>query len=181
VGLVWQTHCVPTLPHGKIICVSDQSGRTGDQSGRTGTNVEVTSYLTVDEVKDKVMQTYSLSDVRHVLEQIPQFYKFTSLVFTNLDQKNAIKDDYILMGNQLKSIRDQFFSTSQDSMSKTDYDQISNTIEQLEAFQKLIQKGIQDRIYKMKDQGSRIKGMEIIGLGENDSLTKKSKNCFALF
>ena len=57
-----------------------------------------------------------------------------------LDQRNAIQDDGILMENQLQSIKEQLtqlHTTSPDSMSKTDFDQVSHTMEQLEAFQKL--------------------------------------------
>ena len=81
-----------------------------------------------------------------------------------------MKDDYILMENQLQKIKHEFKTTSPKSMSENDFDQISHTIEQLEAFQKLIQKEIQDRIYKMKDQGSHIKEIQINGMGENSSL-----------
>jgi len=62
---------------GRIICVSDESGRMG-------ANIEGTSYLTTQEVKAKAIETYSESDVRHILEKIPQFYNFKSTVFTNL-------------------------------------------------------------------------------------------------
>ena len=90
------------------------------------------------------------------------------------DQRNAIKDDYISMKNQLQSIKDQLRSPPE-SMSETDLDEVSHTIEQLEAFQKLIQKGIQDRIFKMKRQESHIKGIEMIGIRENGPLNKKAK------
>jgi len=80
------------------------------------------------------------------------------------------------MGNQLQSIKHQLRSTSPDSMSKTDFDQVSHTIEKLEAFQKIIQKGIQDRIYKIKGQeGSRIKGIEMIWIDENASFDEGGK------
>jgi len=61
----------------KIICVSDESGRTG-------ANIEGTSYLMADQVKAQVIETYSESDVRHFMEEIPWFYKFKSTIFTNL-------------------------------------------------------------------------------------------------
>ena len=51
-------------------------------------------------------------------------------------------------------------------MIPTDFDQVSKTIEKLEPFHKLIQKGIQDRIYKMENQGSRITNIEILGIGD---------------
>jgi len=92
-----------------------------------------------------------------------------------LDQRNAMKYDYTLMKNQLQSIKDQFHSTSE-YMKRTDFDRISKTIEQVEAFQKLIQKGTQDRIHKMKQNGSHIKDIEILGIGEKySSLKKKAK------
>ena len=62
---------------GRIICVSDESGRAG-------ANIEGTSYLTTQEVKAKAIETYSESDVRHVVEEIPQLYNFKSTVFTNV-------------------------------------------------------------------------------------------------
>ena len=89
-----------------------------------------------------------------------------------LDQKNAIKDDYILMENQLQSIKEQFHS-SQENMSGSDFDKVSHTIEELEAFLKLIQMEIQNRIYKMKRQGSHIKAIEMNGIGKKGSLNKK--------
>jgi len=80
------------------------------------------------------------------------------------------------MGNQLQSIKHESRSTSPDSMSQTDFDQVSHTIEKLEAFQKLIQKGMQDRIYKLEGQeGSRIKEIEMIWIGENGSLDEGGK------
>ena len=51
-------------------------------------------------------------------------------------------------------------------MIPTDFDQVSKTIEKLEPFHKLIQKGIQDRIYKMENQGSRIKDIELLEIGD---------------
>ena len=85
-----------------------------------------------------------------------------------------MKDDYISMKNQLQRIKDQIKSTAE-SMSKTDLNQVSKTIEKLEAFQGIIRNGIQDRIFKMKDQGSRITGIEFNWIGESDSLKKKEK------
>ena len=61
---------------GKIICVSDESGRME-------ANIEHTSYLRTDEVKAKAIETYSESDVRHIVEEIPQLYNFKSTVFTD--------------------------------------------------------------------------------------------------
>ena len=40
--------------------------------------------LTADELKTKAIETYSESDVRHVVEEIPQLYNFKSTVFTNV-------------------------------------------------------------------------------------------------
>ncbi|KNZ58337.1 hypothetical protein VP01_1949g1 [Puccinia sorghi] len=151
----------------KIICVSDQSGRTG-------VKVEQALYLTADEVKAKVIETYSELDLRHFLEEIPQFYKYKSTVFPDLDQRNAMKDDYILMNNQLQSIRNQFHLDSPKSMGQTYFSKVAHAIEQLKAFQILIQKGTQDRIYKMRGQGSHIQGIEIIGIGENNSVNKNT-------
>jgi len=62
---------------GNIICVSDLSGTTGAK-------IEDTLYLTANEVKAKVMETYSESDLRHFLEENTKFYKFKSTVFTDL-------------------------------------------------------------------------------------------------
>ena len=62
---------------GKIIGVSEPSRRTG-------INVEDILCLTADELKTKAIETYSESDVRHVVEEIPQFYNFKSTVFTNV-------------------------------------------------------------------------------------------------
>ena len=62
---------------GNIICVSDLSGTTGAK-------IEDTLYLTANEVKAKVMETYSESDLRQFLERIPQLYQFKSTVFTDL-------------------------------------------------------------------------------------------------
>ena len=78
------------------------------------------------------------------------------------------------MKNQLQSIKDQFDSTSE-FMNETDFNQVSKTIENLEAFQKLIQQGIQDKIHIMKSRGSRIQEIEILGIQENGSLNKKAK------
>ena len=62
---------------GKIICVSDRFGRIGAK-------MKGALHLTTDQVKAKAVEIYSESDVRHVLEKIPQLYKFKSTVFTNL-------------------------------------------------------------------------------------------------
>ena len=70
------------------------------------------------------------------------------------------------MENQLQNIKEQWYSTSQEFMIPTYFDQVSKTIEKLEPFHKLIQKGIQDRIYKMENQGSRITNIEILGIGD---------------
>ena len=55
-----------------------------EPSRRTGINVEDILCLTADEVKAKAIETYSESDVRHVVEEIPQLYNFKSTVFTNV-------------------------------------------------------------------------------------------------
>ena len=72
-----ETDCNLNSFVGKIICVSDQSGRTG-------ANVKDTLYLTTDEVKAKAIETYSESDVREFLEEFPWFYNYKSTVFTDL-------------------------------------------------------------------------------------------------
>ena len=56
---------------GRIICVSDQSETMGAK-------------LTTDEVKARVIKSNSELDLIHFLEEIPQFYKFKSSIFTNL-------------------------------------------------------------------------------------------------
>ena len=70
------------------------------------------------------------------------------------------------MENQLQKIKELLYSPSQESMILTDFNQVSKTIEKLEPFHKLIQKGIQDRIYKMENQGSRIKDIELLEIGD---------------
>ena len=65
-----------TLFLGKIICVSDQSGRMGAK-------VEDNLYLKANEVKAHVIKNYSESDVKEFLEGIPQFYKQKSTVFND--------------------------------------------------------------------------------------------------
>ena len=60
-----------------ILCFSDQSGRTGAE-------VEGTLYLSTEQVKAKVIETYSESNVRHFMEEIPQLYRFKSTIFTDL-------------------------------------------------------------------------------------------------
>ena len=92
-----------------------------------------------------------------------------------LDQRNSIKDDYILMENQLKSIKEQFHLYSSQYMRRDDSNQISKTIKQLEAFQKLIQMEIQERIFKIEGQGSHIKKIQTNGIRENSSLKKNEK------
>ena len=63
---------------GKIICVSDQSGRMGDK-------VEETLYLlTTDQVKARVIESGPEFDWKTFLEKIPQFYKYKLPVFTDL-------------------------------------------------------------------------------------------------
>ena len=86
-----------------------------------------------------------------------------------------MKDDYILMKNQLQRIKHEINSTCPEFRSRPDFIKSSKTIEQLEAFQELIQKGIQDRIFKMEGQRSHIEQIEIHGLGENGPLKKKPK------
>ena len=71
------TDCDLRCFSGKIICVSDQSGGTG-------TNFEKTLRLTTNQVKAKVIETYSESNVRHFMEEIPRFYNYKSTVFTDL-------------------------------------------------------------------------------------------------
>ena len=66
---------------GKIICASNQSGRTGAKVEYT---LNLPTPLTTDEVKEKVIETYSESDLRKFLEGIPEFYNFKSIVFTGL-------------------------------------------------------------------------------------------------
>jgi len=63
---------------GKITCVNS------DQSGRTGIKIKDTVLLTTAEVKAKAIETYSESDVRDFLEEIPWFYNYKSTVFTDL-------------------------------------------------------------------------------------------------
>ena len=70
------------------------------------------------------------------------------------------------MENQLQNIKERLYSTPREDMIPTGFDQVSKTIEKLEPFHKLIQKGIQDRIYKMKNQGSRIKDIELLEIGD---------------
>ena len=102
VALVWQTHCFPTLPHGNtipllsipenvnneidcnlhsfagnILCVSDQFETMGPK-------VEDFLFLTTSQVKDRVINDYSELDLRRFLEEIPQFYKYKSTIFTDL-------------------------------------------------------------------------------------------------
>ena len=72
-----ETDCNLNSFLGKIICVSDQSGRTGAK-------VEDTLYLTTNEVKAKAIEIYSESDMRHVLEEIPRLSKFKSSVITDV-------------------------------------------------------------------------------------------------
>jgi len=84
-----------------------------------------------------------------------------------LDQKNAIKDDYTFMKNQLQQIKDEILFTPLELRSSPDFIKASKTMKQLKDFQELIQKGIQDRIFKMEDQRSHIQQIEIHGLGEN--------------
>ena len=62
-----ETDCDLHSFSGKIICVSDHN-----------------MFLTTGKVKDLVLKTYSESDVRHALEEIPQFYNYKSTVFTEL-------------------------------------------------------------------------------------------------
>ena len=61
---------------GKIICVSEVSGRMGAKMGD--------ALNTAKEVKAKALETYSESDVRHYMEGIPKFYKSKLTVFTDL-------------------------------------------------------------------------------------------------
>ena len=91
------------------------------------------------------------------------------------DQRNAIKDDYLSMKNELQSIKHQFQITSPEFKSTTALDKLSQAIKEFESFQILIQKGIQDRIYIMEDQGSHIIDIEIIGVGENIFVNKREK------
>ena len=43
-----------------------------------------TMYLTTTEVKAKVIETYSESDMRHFMEAISWFYNYKSTIFTDL-------------------------------------------------------------------------------------------------
>ena len=61
----------------KIICASDQSGTTGAK-------LKDALYLTTNEVKARVIKTYTESDLRHFLEEIPRFYKYKSTIFIDL-------------------------------------------------------------------------------------------------
>ena len=72
-----ETDCDLNSFAGKIICVSDQLGRIGAK-------IKGALHLTTDQVKAKAIEIYSESDVRHVLEESPQLYKFKSTFFTNL-------------------------------------------------------------------------------------------------
>ena len=49
-----------------------------------GANIEGISYLTTQEAKAKAIETYSESDVRRFMENIPQFYNYKSTIFTDL-------------------------------------------------------------------------------------------------
>ena len=72
-----ETDCNLHSCAGKIICVSDQTGKTGAK-------VKDSLYLTTDKVKATVIKTNPELDWRHFLEEIPQFYKFKSTIFSNL-------------------------------------------------------------------------------------------------
>ena len=72
-----ETDCDLNSFSGKIICVSDRLGRIGAK-------IKGALHLTTDQVKDQVLKTYSETEVRHALEEIPQFYNYKSTVFTNL-------------------------------------------------------------------------------------------------
>ena len=73
-----ETDCNLRSFPGKIICVSE--------SEETDTTVEASLYLTTEQVKAKVMQTYSESDLRDFLEKLPQFYNYKSTIFTDLGE-----------------------------------------------------------------------------------------------
>ncbi|KNZ57958.1 hypothetical protein VP01_2031g5 [Puccinia sorghi] len=121
--------------------------------------------LQISEVKDRA-EKIPEEALKNYLEAIPQFSKQKSIIFTGLAQKNSMKSDYIYIKDSLKMLEKEahaMHSIFKEMSDKPMFDlnKLSRNIQDLKDFGKLLTQGTTERLYKLKDQRSLIKIMEI--------------------
>ncbi|KNZ60749.1 hypothetical protein VP01_1505g3 [Puccinia sorghi] len=99
--------------------------------------------LEISEVKDRA-ENIPKEELKKYLQAIPQFSKQKSIIFTDLDQNNSMKDDYIFIKDSLKTLEKEahgmqslFEQISGEQMSDkpmSNFKKLSSNIHDLKAF-----------------------------------------------
>ncbi|KNZ52432.1 hypothetical protein VP01_3578g2 [Puccinia sorghi] len=120
--------------------------------------------LETSEVKERA-ENIPEEELEKYLEAIPQFSKQKSIIFTDLDQNNSMKDDYIFIRDSLKNLENEAHGMQsiieEMSIKQKSDKSVSHFIQDLKDFSKLLTQGITERIYRLKDPGSHFKTMNL--------------------
>ncbi|KNZ56981.1 putative signal peptide protein [Puccinia sorghi] len=159
-SLVWQSNCTYILLPGNLFRLAHlsylrnmiwSSERRMMEVSNLSTHHEEYIPLQTSEVKDRA-EKMTEEELINYLETIPQFYKQKSTIFTGLDRKNSMKDDYILIKDSLKILEKA--THERHSIFKPKFKELSRNIQLLKYFNELLTQINFSSMYSFNHQSS---------------------------